>query len=80
MKEALIEILRNLAKLINVKTIVTLSLTGVLIVMLLGEYNPSKELLALYCTSYGAIMAYFFTKKDKDEPLETLKVVNLEKD
>jgi len=80
MKEALVEIIKNIAKLINTKTIVTLGLTAVLIVMLLGEYNPSKELLALYCTSYGAITTYFFTKKDKDEPLETLKVVNLEKD
>lgn len=56
--------LERLAKLIDVKSIVTLALTAALIAMLLGSVDPPKEILALYCTSYGAITTYFFTKKD----------------
>jgi hypothetical protein len=49
--------------LIDVKSIVTLAMTGVLIYLLCAGVEPAKELLALYCTSYGAIITYFFTKK-----------------
>jgi len=59
MKDALIQLLK-------VKTIVTLLMTVALIVLLLGDFEPSKELLSLYCTSYGAVMAYYFTRKDGD--------------
>jgi uncharacterized membrane protein len=54
-------------KLIDVKSIVTLAMTGVLIALLIGAFNPSKEILALYCTSYGAIITYFFTHKPADK-------------
>lgn len=57
-----------LIKLLKVKTIVTLVMTVALIVMLLGNYEPSKELLSLYCTSYGAVMAYYFSRKERDDP------------
>jgi len=53
----------RIADLINVKSIVTLALTGTLIGLLFTNLEPSKELLALFCTSYGAIMTYFFTRK-----------------
>lgn len=66
MKEALTQIVINIAKLINAKTIVTLVLTGVLVAMLVGAFNPAQEFVALFCTSYGAIITYFFTRKDKD--------------
>lgn len=54
----------RLAKLIDVKSIVTLVMTFGLVVMLFGKFEPSKELLALFCTSYGSVMTYYFTRKD----------------
>jgi hypothetical protein len=56
----------RLLKLIDVKSIVTLAMTGALIGMLFSRAEPSKELLALYCTSYGSIVTYFFTKRSSD--------------
>jgi len=53
----------RIADLINVKSIVTLALTGTLVALMFTDINPSKELLALFCTSYGAITTYFFTRK-----------------
>jgi len=54
----------RLAKLIDVKSIVTIVMTAALVALLFTGVEPAKELLALYCTSYGAIVAYFFSKKD----------------
>lgn len=58
----------KIAKLIDVKSIVTLTMTLGMILMLTGVFNPSTEVFALYSTSYGSVITYFFTKKDtKDE-------------
>lgn len=54
-------------KLIDVKSLVTLAMTAALIAMLFGPVNPPQEALALFCTSYGAITTYFFTKPKKEE-------------
>ena len=51
------------AKLIDVKSIVTLAMTGVMAALLLGEFNPPPEMMALYSTAYGAVITYFFTRK-----------------
>lgn len=59
--------LEKFAKLIDVKSIVTITMTVVLAVLLLGNYNPPKEIMALFCTSYGAITTYFFTRKPNNE-------------
>jgi hypothetical protein len=52
------------AKLIDVKSIVTLTMTGCMAALLFGPFNPPKEALALFCTSYGSIITYFFTRKE----------------
>lgn len=57
----------KLAKLIDLKSIVTLIMTIALVVLLFAEKEPSREVLTLYCTSYGAITTYFFTKKSTDD-------------
>lgn len=57
----------KLAKLIDVKSIVTIVMTAALVALLFSGVEPPRELLALYCTSYGAIITYFFTKKSKDD-------------
>lgn len=53
-----------LEKLLSVKSIVTLVMTGCMAALLLCGVNPGQDVLALFCTSYGAIITYFFTRKD----------------
>lgn len=52
----------------DVKSFVTIIMTiGLIILLLVPGVNPPNEIVALYCTSYGSIITYFFTKKDKEE-------------
>ena len=62
----------KIAKLIDLKSIVTLAMTIALIVLLFAVEEPNKEVLALFCTSYGSIITYFFTKKSKEDPDERI--------
>lgn len=54
----------KLCKLLDVKSLVTLALTGVMSALLLGAFDPSKEMLALFSTVYGSVITYFFTRKE----------------
>lgn len=54
----------RLDKLLCVKSLVTLTLTGAMVALLFAPVTPPKEVLALFCTSYGAIITYFFTRKE----------------
>lgn len=54
----------RLAKLLEVKSLVTLTMTAVMAALLLGKFEPSREMLALFSTAYGAIITYFFTRKN----------------
>ena len=50
----------------DVKSFVTIIMTiGLILLLLVPNINPPKEILALYCTSYGAIITYFFTRKEQ---------------
>ena len=50
----------------DVKSFVTIIMTiGLVILLLVPNIDPPKEILALYCTSYGAIITYFFTRKEE---------------
>lgn len=52
----------------DVKSFVTIIMTiGLIILLLFPGINPPTEIVALYCTSYGSIITYFFTKGDKSE-------------
>ena len=52
----------------DVKSFVTIIMTiGLVALLLIPNINPPKEILALYCTSYGAIITYFFTRKDNNK-------------
>lgn len=55
------------AKLIDVKSIVTLTMTLCMALLLTGVFNPPKEIFALFSTSYGAVITYFFTRKTDKE-------------
>lgn len=51
------------AKLIDVKSIVTLLMTIAMILMLTGVFKPATEVFGLFASVYGAVITYFFTKK-----------------
>ena len=52
-------------RLIDVKSIVTLAMTFAMVLMLTGVFKPTTEVFGLFSTVYGAVITYFFTKKDK---------------
>lgn len=58
---------QKFAKLIDVKSIVTIVMTFAMILILTGVFNPTPEAFGLFSTVYGAVITYFFTKKDKSE-------------
>lgn len=50
----------------DVKSFVTVAMTvGLIILLLVPNINPPTEIVALYCTSYGAVITYFFTRNEK---------------
>lgn len=55
------------AKLIDVKSIVTLIMTLALVLILTGVFKPSSEAFGLFATVYGSVITYFFTKKKDSE-------------
>lgn len=54
----------RLANLFCVKSIVTIAMTAFLGGLLFGAVNPPSGITELYCTTYGAVITYFFTRKD----------------
>lgn len=56
------KIIDKIAKLIDVKSIVTITMTGIMAYMLVSGREIQPDLLALYSTSYGAVITYFFTR------------------
>lgn len=60
-------LVNRLAKLLEVKSLVTLTLTGGMLALLFGPFQPSAEAVGLFCTSYGAVITYFFTRKELGE-------------
>lgn len=61
------EIKEKCAKLIDVKSIITLLMTIAMLLMLTGVFKPSSEVFGLFSTVYGAVITYFFTKKNDGE-------------
>lgn len=55
----------KIAKLIDLKSIVTVAMTGAMIALLFCDIEPQKEILTLFCTSYGATVTYYFTHKSE---------------
>ena len=54
----------------DLKSFVTVIMTIAMVVLLFITYEVNKEVLMLFSTSYGAIMTYFFNKKDKNKESE----------
>lgn len=55
--------MKQLLKLLDVKSLVTLAMTGAMIALLFSPLDVNQDAVALFCTAYGAIITYFFTKK-----------------
>ena len=55
------------AKLIDVKSIVTLLMTFAMVLMLTGVFQPTTEAFGLFASVYGSVITYFFTKKKDSE-------------
>lgn len=53
-------------KLIEVKSIVTILMTLCMVLLLTGVFNPPDAIFALYSTSYGSVITYFFTRKNNE--------------
>lgn len=61
----------KLLKLLEVKSIVTILMTLSMVLLLSGAFNPPDYIFALYSTTYGAVITYFFTRKsDKEKESE----------
>ena len=55
----------------DVKSFMTVVMTlGLVALLFIPNLNPPKEIIALYCTSYGSITTYFFTRKDDKKESE----------
>lgn len=57
--------MKQLLKLLDVKSLVTLAMTGAMIALLFSPVDVNQDAVALFCTAYGAIITYFFTKKSE---------------
>lgn len=66
MKEAFTLLIKNIANLLKIKSLMTIGMTYGMIMLLSGAWNPNETIIALYSTSYGAVITYFFTKRDSN--------------
>ena len=55
--------MKQLLKLLDVKSLVTLAMTGAMISLLFAPVDVNQDAVTLFCTAYGAIITYFFTRK-----------------
>lgn len=56
----------RIAKLIDVKSIVTITMTFAMIGLLFSNKSIPQEILVIFSTAYGSVITYFFTKKEKE--------------
>ena len=63
MKQAFIEIIKKIAKLIDLKSIITLAITGFLIYGFVVKVISAEQ----FMTVATMILTYYFAKKDKKE-------------
>ena len=59
--------MKQILQLIDVKSLVTLAMTGAMIALLFAPVDPYPEAQSLFCTAYGAIITYFFTKRTQEK-------------
>ena len=54
----------KISKLFEVKSIVTILMTACMMLLLTGVFNPPDYIFALFSTTYGSVITYFFTRKN----------------
>lgn len=59
--------MKQILKLVDVKSLVTLAMSAAMIALLFYPGQPNAEALSLFCTAYGSIITYFFTKKTETD-------------
>lgn len=57
----------KLAKLIDVKSIVTLLMNIAMIIMLFYPKEIDREILVIFSTAYGSVMTYYFKRNDNTQ-------------
>lgn len=60
------EVLKKVAKLIDLKSIIMLIMTITMVALLFYPKEINKELLMLFSSSYGGMIAYYFNRIKKD--------------
>ena len=61
------ELITRLCRLLEVKSLVTLALTAAMVALLFAGDGVPREMVTLFSTAYGAVITYFFTRKDGGE-------------
>lgn len=61
------EIVKKIAKLIDLKSIATLLMTGTMIALLFYPHDINDELLMLFSTTYGSMMTYYYNRRGDDK-------------
>ena len=51
----------------DVKSFVTILMTIAMVILLFLPYEVNKEVLMIFSSSYGAVITYFFTRKNADK-------------
>lgn len=51
----------------DVKSFVTVLMTIAMVILLFIPYDVNKEVLMIFSSSYGAVITYFFTRKENDK-------------
>lgn len=57
----------KIAKLIDLKSIVTLLMNTAMVVMLFYNKEINEDMLMIFSTSYGSVMTYYFSRKERGE-------------
>lgn len=58
--------LENLKKLIDVKSIVTLTLVITMVIVILGKFEVESNIFQLFSSSVMLVLGFFFGKKDSE--------------
>lgn len=58
--------LKNLARLIDVKSIVTLTLVLTMVIVILGKFEIEGNMFQLFSSAIMLVLGFFFGKKDTE--------------
>lgn len=61
------KIVENMAKLIDLKSIITLSLVMTLEILIIKGANMNDDMFLLFSNITTMVITFYFTKKDKDK-------------